>query len=146
MSLVQEWSERANEHADVNRRIRALATKRIELLERMTLELEQRLGVHPEMLPSLNYNLSLLLDVETLDGLARVVERTMKSERLSTSMKYHDLNTVSKMLYQQGYRVVPFADVDKKELLHEGGLSETAVKALRAALGVPTAIAPGEPA
>lgn len=135
MAIVQEWTSRASDHTNIHQRIRKLAERRLAAMEKAADYIDQQFdnGNHPEMLMSWLLNLQIALDVDTLELLSRIIDRSTKGERLATALKYNDINEMAKAMHQLGYRIVPKKAVSEEP---KAAVSVDTVGAIKQALGV----------
>lgn len=148
MSTINDWNATANSHYTTANRLRSLVNKRLDIIEMVVSDIEKSHGadsgnIHPEMVQSLYYNLSAVLDVDTLNSLGMLLERCVKIERISIGLKYNDINECARMLAQQGYRVIPVGELAAEQNKVKSGLTPGAIAGLREALGLSQPALPG---
>lgn len=136
MTIATEWQQRASDQLSVNDRVRRLALRSLNLMERAANFADNHYdeGKHPENFIEYFRVAMTALNPENIDTLSRVIDRTIHTDFKVSSQKYNDINEVAKEMYRLGYKIVPKKQVEAGAKPVNKGYSKETVSALRAAL------------
>ena len=135
MTISNEWSDRSNEQLSVSNRVRNLALRSLNLMERAADWADQQYdsGKHPENFIEYFKSSFMVLNPENIDTLSRVIDRTIHTDFKVSSQKYNDINSIAKEMNRLGYKIIPKKQAEAEKPVSKGYSPET-VNALRAAL------------